>query len=282
MNFIVESSKGNSRQGDATGFFPTSDEPDKRYSEISGIKYIDPLNYVDDNHKQLNFNGNLNRQTPEVNGGVYYQQSPYRPVQAINSPVAISMIRKRPVKQRPYQYAKPPSNYYNSYPMDLTNPIYQNYANHYQHPSSSTAPVAASSSYPNYYNPPTRYPSPVSANLYGQQQLLHQPSHQYPNYYTNNYANEFGYQQPSSLYGNNGVGGGGANGISNFFTNIRESTNGPLGQISQVGGQFTKALEDINTNDDLQCVPKILCQMVRSSRRPNQLPSFMNVPGLSA
>lgn len=281
MNFVVESLNGNSRQSDATGFFPSSDEPDDRYSDVSGIQYIDPQIYVD--RKQLNYNGNLNRPTPEVSGGLYYKQSPYRPVQTINSPLTVNMIRKRPVKQRPYQYAKPPSNYYNSYPMDLTNPIYQNYANHYQYPTSQTIPVDASSSYPDYYNPPTRYQSPTSANIYGQQQLLHQPSHQYPNYYTNNYANEFGYQQPSSQYGNSGVGGGGANGISNFFNNIRGTTNnGPLGQISQVGGQFSKALEDINTNDDLQCVPKILCQMVRSSRRPNQLPSFMNVPGLSA
>lgn len=187
-----------------------------------------------------------------------YQSSPYRPVQTINS---VNVIRKRPTSF-PYQYASTsPSNHYNSYPADLSNPFYQNYANHYQYPS-------ASASSPDYYNP-TRYPSP-SAN--GQQPLLHQPSLHYPNYYTNNYANQFGYQRPSSL----------SSGISGLFNSIRDTGTTQLGQFSNVGGQFGKALEDISANDDLQCVPKILCQMVRSSRRPNQLPSFMNVPGLSA
>lgn len=275
-----------SRQSEVAGFFPSNSEPDERYSELSGIKYVDPSISYDDgtssnNRKQLNFNGNLNRQTPAGGIQYYQQQNPYRPT--INSPGGVMMIRKRPMKI-PYQYAGVPSNYYNSYSSsDLSNPLYQNYANHYQYPTATGPATAASSSpYPDYYNP-TRYPSPTSANLNGQQQLLHQASLQYPNYYTNNYANQFGYQRPSSIYGNNGdgVGGGGINGISSFFNNIRES-NGPLGQISQVGGQFGKALEDISANDDLQCVPKILCQMVRSSRRPNQLPSFMNVPGLSA
>ncbi|CRK97906.1 CLUMA_CG011281, isoform A [Clunio marinus] len=243
-------------------FFPSSDEPDKRYSEISGIKYIDPHPqnpYEDssiDNRKQLNFNGNQSPQAVQQ----YYQQNSYRPT---SSSANVNVIRKRP-----YQHASSPSNYYPSYQMDLSNPFYHNYANHYQYPSGT---------YPEYINP-TRYPSPTSANLNGQQhQLLHQPSLHYPNYYTNNYANQYGYQRPPSFYGN-GVGGGG---VSNFLNNFREP-NGPFGQISQVGGQFSKALEDISANDDLQCVPKILCQMVRSQRRPHSLPSFMNIPGLSA
>jgi hypothetical protein len=210
----------------------------------------------------------------------FYQSNPYRPVQTINSPSAVNVIRKRPMKI-PYQYASAsPSNHYNSYPADLSNPFYQNYANQYQYPS---ATASSPSSYPDYYNP-TRHPSPPpSANLNGQQPLLHQPSLQYPNYYTNNYANQFEYQRPSSVYGNAGVGGGGGvNGISNFFNNFREQSGQFGGQVGQIGGQFGKALEEISTNDDLQCVPKILCQMVRGSRRPNQLPSFMNVPGLSA
>lgn len=181
----------------------------------------------------------------------------------------MSVVRKRPTKSS-YQYSNVPSNYYNSYPADLSNPFYQNYANHYQYPS------ATATSYPDYYNP-TRYPS--SAIVNGQQALLQQPSLQYPNYYTNNYANQFGYQRPSPIYGNNGAGGSSASGISNFFNNIRESTG--LGQISQVGGQFGKALEEISANDELQCVPKILCQVVKSQRRPNQMTSLLNAPGLS-
>lgn len=272
-----------SRQSDSSVFFPTNDAPDERYSEISGIKYIDPQSYQNENRKQLNYNGNLIRPMPPGGNQVQYYQPPYRPMQAINSPTAVNVIRKRPANF-PYQHVSAsPSNQYNSYPADLTNPFYQNYANHYQYPS---ATASSPSSYPDYYNP-TRYPSPMpSANINGQQPLLHQPSPslEYPNYYTNNYANQFGYQRPSSVYGNSGVGGSGGdvNGISSFFNNFRQQTGGSFGQISQVGGQFGKALEDISANDDLQCVPKILCQMVKSARRPNQLPSFMNVPGLSA
>lgn len=182
------------------------------------------------------------------------------------------VIRKRPVKN-PYQnLVSVPSNQYNSYPTDLSNPFYQNYANHYQYPSATASP------YLDYYNP-SRYPS--SAIVNGQQPFSQQPTLQYPSYYTNNYANQFEYQRPSTNYGNNGVGGGAASGISNFFNSIREST-GPLGQISQVGGQFGKALEEISANDELQCVPKILCQVVKSQRRPNQMTSLLNAPGLSS
>jgi hypothetical protein len=202
----------------------------------------------------------------------FYQSNPYRPIQTVNSPPGVNVIRKRPANF-PYQFASDaPTKYFTSYPGDLSNPFYQNYANHYRYPS-------ASSSYPDYYKP-TRYPSPpppYSSSLNSQSSLLHQPSLQYPNYYTNNYANKFAYQRPTSIYGNS-VGGG----VSNFFNNFREQSSGPLGQIGQVGNQFTKAFEDISANDDLQCVPKVLCQTIRGSRRPNQMPSFMNVPGLSA
>lgn len=270
-----------SRQNGAAGFFPSTDEPDERYSEISGIKYVDYYDTaLSDTRKQLNFNdhGNPNRQSPPAMHQ-FYQMSPYRPVPSINSPVTATAIRKRPAKF-PYQYATSPSTHYSSFPSDLSNPFYQNYASQHQYPAASPA-----SSYPDYYNP-TRYPSPASANLNGQQQLLHQQaSLQYPNYYTNNYANQYGYQRPTPIYGHSSAASAGGvgvpSGVSSFLSNIRES-NGPLGQISQVGGQFGKALEDISANDDLQCVPKILCQMVRSSRRTNQMPSFLNVPGLSA
>lgn len=172
------------------------------------------------------------------------------------------VVRKRP--KFPYQFANPSSNYYQS---ELSNPFYQNYANHHQSPSS----------YYNYYNP-TRYPSsPLSSNVYGHP--LHQPQPQpspslyYPNYYTqnNNYANQFAYQQQRP----NGQ-------LPNFFNTIRETSNGPLNQLTNVGSQFSKALDDISVNDDLQCVPKLLCQMISNPRRPYQLPSFLNIPGLTA
>jgi hypothetical protein len=201
----------------------------------------------------------------------FYQQQPQRPV-TINHP---NSIRQRP--KFPYQFASTPANYYSEYPPDLSNAINQNYANYYQYASSSSPSVNYE-----YYNP-TRYPSPQqpsslpTANLYGHQQLQNQQQLHYPpNYYTNNYANQFGYQRPSS---------GPLSGVSNFFNNIRDVNSpvaAPLNQLSQVGTQFSKALEELSLNDDLQCVPKLLCSMIRNPKRPNQLPSFLNIPGLTA
>lgn len=275
--------------GSARGFFPSNDEPDDRYSDISGIKYVDYESFSD-NRKQLNFNGNLPVHSPPptlLNEYQFYQQQqgppPYRPppqATTINSANAYK-IRKRP--SFPYQFAKPPNYYYNQYPMDLSNPHYQNYANYYQYTSPSVSSPSPSSPYYDYINP-TRYPSQAaSANLYGH--TLHQPqsSLHHPNYYTNNnnYANQFAYQQQQRpVHGQSGFAGNG-NGITSFINNVRE-TNGPLGQLTNVGSQFSKALEDISINDDLQCVPRLLCQMIRNPRRPNQFPSFLNIPGLTA
>lgn len=254
-NFLAQ------RQG---GFFPSSD--DERFSQLSGVSYVAPQPFYEDppsndNRKQLNFNDIPIRYSPP-GGAQYYPPNPYRPPAP---PVNVNVVRKRPAKQ-PYQYVSQPAGNFHTYPSDLSNPFYQNYANRYQYPTSP---------YPDYYNP-TRYPSATNVNT--QPQILHQPTHQYPNYYTNNYANQFGYQRPPY----SGVGGSGSstNGIANFFNNLREST-GSFGQLSQAGSQFSKALEDISENDDLQCVPKILCQMV-GSQRPSRLPAIMNAPGISA
>jgi hypothetical protein len=241
-----------------------------------------------ENRKQLNFNGNLPVRSPPtptfLSENQFYQLQQQQQQQLLYSPDAYrpaasthinpqNAIRKRP--KFPYQFANPYSSSPQSPPSDLSNPIYQNYANYYQYPSPSSS---QSSPYYDYYtNPPTRYTSQptTSANLYGHP--LHQsPQPQYSNYYTNNYANQFGYQRPTSpLYANNN-----APSVSNFISNVRDS--GPLNQLSTVGSQFSKALEDISINDDLQCVPKLLCTMIRNPRQPNQLPSFLNIPGLTA
>lgn len=43
--------------------------------------------------------------------------------------------------------------------------------------------------------------------------------------------------------------------------------------------QFARAIEEITRNDDFQCIPKVLCQMVGSQRRQ---PTFLNSPIFSA
>jgi hypothetical protein len=263
--------------GGGGGFFPTSEEIDNRYSDVSGLKYVDYENFSDI-RKQPPVRSSLTQPyfQPTLQNQIYQQHSQYPQQSTINH---VSAIRKRP--KFPYQFvSSAPNNYYSNsgeYPADLSNSIYQNYANYYQYASSS--PPSPSAAYYEYDNP-TRYPSSSSsstANLYGHQALHQQQQQQHysPNYYTNNYANQFGYQRPSSSSSSSG--------ISNFFNNIRDANSpGPVSQLSQVGTQLNKALDDISLNDDLQCVPKLLCSMIRNPRKPNQLPSFLNVPGITA
>lgn len=87
----------------------------------------------------------------------------------------------------------------------------------------------------------------------------------------------------------NGVGGGGSN------------TNGPLGSLigaltgaattpqtsssslnrRPVNSQLIRALENIARNDDLQCVPKVLCQMIAAQTQRGQLPTFITSPAIT-
>lgn len=260
--------------GPDLGFFPASDEIDNRYSEGSGLKYVDYESFSD--IRKQNLVQSIPPQYPPTLQSQFYHQQSQRPV-TINH---ANVIKQRP--KFPYQIMSPSTNYYSEYPPDFPSPIYQNYANYYQYAS----PSSPSANY-EHYNP-THYPSSQpppsltsqSANLYGHHQLPNQQQQQIhypPSYYTNNYANQFGYQRPSSAAP--------LSGVSNFFNNIREGNSpvaAPLNQLSQVGTQFSKALEEISVNDDFQCVPKLLCSMIRNPRRPNQLPSFLNIPGLTA
>lgn len=107
-----------------------------------------------------------------------------------------------------------------------------------------------------------------------------------------------------------GDAGGIVNSIQNFITNVGQGAAGLLnpGQVAgpvagppgyrppfpgqaapQIGrpgvppnnpiGQFTRAIEEITRNDDYQCIPKIICQMVGSQRR---LPPIFGSPIFSA
>lgn len=299
-------------QGAAAGFFPENNDQDGIYSGLTENRK--QLNFNSGNQVQTRPQYRPQVQPPQYDNAVY-QSYPMN----YNRPQSVNPGRKRKRPKKPSQ-ANLMSAFYNGDMSNPTYQNYANYYQYPQgstkYPSSYSQYPSASSQYPlsaqypggpsqypsassqypsstqypggpsysDYYSP-TRYPmqqhqqQQQQPNLYNQQQqqsLQHQQSLQNPNY-----ANQFGYQRPSTQFANNGVGGGLSNGISNFFNNIRE-TNGPLGQLNQAGGQFSKALEDISINDDLQCVPKLVCQMIRNPRRPNALPSFLNIPGLTA
>lgn len=108
----------------------------------------------------------------------------------------------------------------------------------------------------NYYRPQSSQPGGFNQN---------QPS------LFGNILNAFQSNEPQGGL----LGGGGGGSPQNFFNNIQN--NG-----GNFGGQLGKALDDISKNDDYQCVPKLLCQMVGNPRGQSSLPSFVNAPTLTA
>lgn len=93
-------------------------------------------------------------------------------------------------------------------------------------------------------------------------------THSQPSFF-GNIIKPFQFNNAQSVFG------GQQNDPQNFFNNLQN--NG-----GNFGGQLGKALEDISRNDDYQCVPKLLCQMVGNPRGQSSLPSFVNAPTLTA
>ena len=89
----------------------------------------------------------------------------------------------------------------------------------------------------------------------------------------------------------NGVGGGGGSSNSPLSSLLGALTGGVGGSTSQqslsnlnrrpVNSQLIKALENIARNDDLQCVPKVLCQMIAGQTERGQLPAFITSPTIT-
>jgi hypothetical protein len=185
----------------------------------------------------------------------------------------------------PPNYYPSPSQYASNYPSQSSYPSQYNYQ--FSSPSTNYPSQAASSNYPNYYTPnryatqnPNYYYQQTGTNPGVQQQQqaltaaqqhasLYSPNKNSPYpYYQPNYAHQYGNYRPTQRPAPSGF-----SGILNSIQN---------GQIGSIGGQFSKALEDISANDDLLCVPKLVCQMIGNPRRQSQLPSFMNSPAITA
>lgn len=150
-----------------------------------------------------------------------------------------------------------------------------------------------------------------------QNYILYPPTDQYFNYAAANarpiYQSQQNYNGRPSNDGSSG--GGFMESIQNFFSNIGQGaaelfSNRPAintyrppvtdispNQVSEsvnypnqayapsnfLGGnpvnQFSKAIDEITRNDDYQCIPKVICQMVGSQRRQ---PSILNSPIFSS
>jgi len=57
--------------------------------------------------------------------------------------------------------------------------------------------------------------------------------------------------------------------------------SGGLGGGRPPNTQLIRALENIARNDDLQCVPKVLCQMIAGQTLRGQLPGFVTSPAIT-
>uniref|UniRef100_A0A1A9V443 Uncharacterized protein n=1 Tax=Glossina austeni TaxID=7395 RepID=A0A1A9V443_GLOAU len=74
------------------------------------------------------------------------------------------------------------------------------------------------------------------------------------------------------------------NSLLSALTRIHNSNEAPppssalLNQQRPINSQLVKTLENIAHNDDLQCVPKVLCQMVAGQTQHGQLPSIITSP----
>lgn len=67
--------------------------------------------------------------------------------------------------------------------------------------------------------------------------------------------------------------------LSNLFGG---GTTSPASSSGSMGINIRQGLEHISRNDDLECVPKVLCQMVGNPQRRIQLPSYITSSGLHA
>lgn len=95
---------------------------------------------------------------------------------------------------------------------------------------------------------------------------------------------------PQEFGPNGGVGGlAGHNGFGNPAFAPQQGFGGPFNgqydplsarQPDSFGRRIGRAIEEISKNDDLECVPRLVCQMIGSRMRTRPLPNFIDVDSL--
>lgn len=119
-----------------------------------------------------------------------------------------------------------------------------------------------------------QFPGPVNPAILQPQGPLPHPQH--------------GGLSPHELGVIGGIAGiSGPNGYGNAAF-APQGNRGPLGglydtlgrQPDGFGRRISRAIEEISKNDDLQCVPKLVCQMVGMRMRDRPLPNFIDVGSL--
>lgn len=287
--------------------FKIPNSPREQYNQFDNndIQY-DGFNqgeyYVGNNPNDNNNNNNIvfgSRPPPSFG---YDQQN------SISSPASSSSLSQQ--YNRPYHQTNP----------YFTNENYAQYYNYQNGPSFDiqSRPPPPPSSPP----VPTRYKKRKQPYQQPLQQRPQRPAYYYqptssdsypydPSAYSpQNYANDYNQYQSNdgnpitNFFQNIGQGaanlfnGGGLNGFSgnvgdsnpNTYNNNGGQYRPPFGQYPQQQpqqpggpfGQLGKAVEEITRNDDYQCIPKVLCQMVGSQRRQNIQSTILSSPIFSA
>lgn len=259
-----------SRQPKALSFFPTesstniladSEENDDQELSQREINDVPTFKFLDDSRPAYNEpKQNFGFSSSSYNTGEYQNDNAVYNPNLINNP---KPYRRPPQKNRP-----PPSR--------------NEYAQYFSYQDSDNYPQQPSSYYPN--KPPQTYQ--------GNYQNYRPP----PSYNQPHYAGTFNTYQTAT-----------GNPISNFLSNLGQGAsdlfNGgrpqqtppynqqPIGPGGIGGGglanngpieQFGSAIEKITLHDDLQCIPKIICQMVGSQRRQNTLTPLLGSPIFSS
>lgn len=192
-----------------------------------------------------------NEDTQNLRQGPYIDQPPYSPG------VGQSQIPNKPYRKRP----RPINPYYD-----------ENYAGNYNYLNNneiySNRPRPQQTQFGYSPQPPNRYPIRPQ-RPYFDPNYPNNPIYPPPNQ-NQNYAGQFENYRPAPPTPP------AAGPFGNLLSNIQQ------GQFGNIGGQFGNALENIARFDDQQCVPKLLCQMVGNPNRPNNLPSWLNAPTLTA
>ncbi|XP_054735653.1 uncharacterized protein LOC129242820 [Anastrepha obliqua] len=161
----------------------------------------------------------------------------------------------------------PPGQYYPTspfYPETQNYPAPQSYPASQNYPPSQHYPPP-----PNYRPPPPQYQlqQPTAGGISGGMSGLATLASIFSG--TQQYAPQF----TNLLLGGNGGGGG----LLHALTGTR-----PLGSGGRPPNmQLIKALENIARNDDLECVPKVLCNMIASQTQRGQLPNFITSPAIT-
>ncbi|KAM8708452.1 hypothetical protein ACLKA7_015428 [Drosophila subpalustris] len=93
-------------------------------------------------------------------------------------------------------------------------------------------------------------------------------------------------QQYAPQFTNLLLGGGGNTGAASSVSPLGSLLGAFTGQQQQQHSrppntQLIRALENIARNDDLQCVPKVLCQMIAGQTLRGQLPGFITSPAIT-